>query len=65
MDKFTEKMWHTYRLRVYFYDRKQLNIVIPNCELTAAQQEVLKQIKEYAKTLNNKGRIGIKVYITR
>lgn len=65
LDKFTEKMWHTYRLRVYFYDRKQLNIVIPNCELTAAQQEVLKQIKEYAKTLNNKGRIGIKVYITR
>ena len=61
LDGFTEKTWNSVPITKEMYSSKCFNIVIPNCELTEAQQAALQQAKDYAASL----KIDVKVYITQ
>ena len=61
LNRFTQKRWAGKKVSLTSYDVKQLNIVLPNVELTSAQKTSLNNLKTYAKTL----KIEVKVYITK
>lgn len=61
LNSFTSKTWNGVNVDISSYNSKQLNIVIPNSELTLQQQNALQSAKDYATSLG----IQVKVYITK